>query len=387
MLVELHGGQFLNKGAYKMLSTTTKELRSRLPEVRFVADGCVGSARQRQDADIETLLVKRKWMGRKLFSQRLAAQIAVGRIATTMPFPRFGRVPLQQVDALVDLAGFAYSDQWGPKPTRDFSSLAQFYHRRGKPVVLLPQALGPFETKDISDSFHLIATAASVIYARDQQSLLHSKVVASDYADIRLCPDITFAESAVFREAKPDCPILLVPNMRILDHSDLDETTYLNAFEKTVGLAQGNGPVRILIHDEAGGDLEIARKLNARLSDPIEIVREVDPWALKMMISKALFVVGSRYHSLVAALSCGVPCVAVGWSHKYGELLADFGCADHLFGLVDDFGAFTETVENLVDVPKNQAQRPHLRNIAEEMRLRVSNMWDDVAERLVRGTP
>lgn len=386
MLVELHGGQFANKGAQKMLLTTIKELRRRLPKIQFVADGCVGTAAQRRGAGIQTLLVERKWMGGKLFSQRLAAQIALGRMAMAAPFLAFGRTPLQQVDALVDLAGFAYSDQWGAKPTRDFSSLAQFYHRNRKPVVLLPQAFGPFQKDDISESFHRIGKVASVIYARDRQSLELSRQAASPDAEIRLCPDITFAEGAVFQDAAPESPIYLVPNMRIVDRSDLDEATYLSAFQKTIDLAAGRNPVRLLIHDDTGQDLEIARKLNARLPNPIEVISESDPWALKKMISEASLIVGSRYHALVAALSCGVPCVAVGWSHKYGELLADFGCSDHLFNLVDDFDAFAPKLDGLMNVATNQSQRTDLRLVAENMCRQVEVMWDDVAELLARGT-
>ena len=307
-------------------------------------------------------------------------------MAMAAPFLAFGRTPLQQVDALVDLAGFAYSDQWGAKPTRDFSSLAQFYHLSGKSVVLLPQALGPFQKGDIADSFHRIGQAASVIYARDRQSLELGRQAASPKADIRLCPDITFAENAVFRDAAPERPIYLVPNIRIVDHSELDEATYLNAFEKTIELASGRNPVRILIHDDAGYDLDIACKLNARLANPIEVISESDPWALKKMISEASLIVGSRYHALVAALSCGVPCVTVGWSHKYGELLADFGCSDHLFNLLDDFDAFASKVDGLMNLPSNQSQRTNLRLVAENMCRQVEAMWDDVAELLARGT-
>lgn len=38
--------------------------------------------------------------------------------------------------------------------------------------------------------------------------------------------------------------------------------------------------------------------------------------------------VASRYHSVVAAMSLGVPTVVIGWHHKYDELLEIFGQAD-----------------------------------------------------------
>jgi len=57
---------------------------------------------------------------------------------------------------------------------------------------------------------------------------------------------------------------------------------------------------------------------------------------LKSVIGHADLLLGSRYHSIVAALSHRVPAVAVGWSHKYGELMASVG----LEGCVADVRSF-----------------------------------------------
>ena len=47
---------------------------------------------------------------------------------------------------------------------------------------------------------------------------------------------------------------------------------------------------------------------------------------------------GSRFHALVAALSQGIPVAALGWSHKYAELLGEFGLREFVFrhDLLDD---------------------------------------------------
>ena len=46
---------------------------------------------------------------------------------------------------------------------------------------------------------------------------------------------------------------------------------------------------------------------------------------LKAMIGACDLMLGSRFHALIAALSSGVPSVAIGWAHKYPELLGEFG--------------------------------------------------------------
>ena len=55
---------------------------------------------------------------------------------------------------------------------------------------------------------------------------------------------------------------------------------------------------------------------------------DLDYMELKSIIGEMAFVVGSRYHALVSALSMGVPCVAVGWHEKYKDLLGLFGIAE-----------------------------------------------------------
>jgi len=45
---------------------------------------------------------------------------------------------------------------------------------------------------------------------------------------------------------------------------------------------------------------------------------------VKSVIGNCDLLLSSRYHALIAALSQGIPAAAIGWSHKYEELLAEF---------------------------------------------------------------
>jgi len=46
---------------------------------------------------------------------------------------------------------------------------------------------------------------------------------------------------------------------------------------------------------------------------------------VKAVIRNCEVVVSSRYHTLLACLSTGVPCLGLGWHHKYGEMFRMFG--------------------------------------------------------------
>jgi len=56
---------------------------------------------------------------------------------------------------------------------------------------------------------------------------------------------------------------------------------------------------------------------------------------IKSVIGCSDLVIGSRFHSLVAGLSQGVPVVAIGWSHKYEKLLRSFELGEYVVPFED----------------------------------------------------
>jgi polysaccharide pyruvyl transferase WcaK-like protein len=91
-------------------------------------------------------------------------------------------------------------------------------------------------------------------------------------------------------------------------------------------------------HREEVDDLAIARSIVQQASDPRVALADSSNLSgpeLKAVLGACDAVVSSRYHSLVAALSMGVPCLAVGWHHKYQELFRLFGLDEWLFDCSD----------------------------------------------------
>jgi polysaccharide pyruvyl transferase WcaK-like protein len=65
------------------------------------------------------------------------------------------------------------------------------------------------------------------------------------------------------------------------------------------------------------------------------IVGEYTPGEMRHIISKTDVFLAYRFHAMVSALAMGVPVAAVSWSHKYREVLAQFGldyCVDQKAG-------------------------------------------------------
>jgi polysaccharide pyruvyl transferase WcaK-like protein len=64
---------------------------------------------------------------------------------------------------------------------------------------------------------------------------------------------------------------------------------------------------------------------NRCTSSAVFINRDLDPRELRSIIRRADVVVTGRFHGMVSALEVGTPPVVIGWSHKYGEVLDQFG--------------------------------------------------------------
>lgn len=73
---------------------------------------------------------------------------------------------------------------------------------------------------------------------------------------------------------------------------------------------------------------------------------DLSPIELKSLISLAYFHIGARYHSVVAALSSGVPAISISWHPKYKDLMRAYGTEDFV---IEDISTFPRAlVENML---------------------------------------
>lgn len=70
----------------------------------------------------------------------------------------------------------------------------------------------------------------------------------------------------------------------------------------------------------------LAIRALCRHSDRVHVIREsLSAPVLKAIIARSEVAVGSRFHFMVAAMSSGVPALAVSWGHKYHEMMSVLG--------------------------------------------------------------
>jgi colanic acid/amylovoran biosynthesis protein len=91
-----------------------------------------------------------------------------------------------------------------------------------------------------------------------------------------------------------------------------------------------------------GTSLELMKRLQG-IVDVHLVEEDLSPMQLKSLIALADLQVGGRYHSVVAALSSGVPAISLSWHPKYTDLMRAYGMEDFVI-------ADTDTVPaNLID--------------------------------------
>jgi len=386
MTIEIHGAGFRNKGGELMLRTAIAEIRKRLPEAQFAIDPTVGPYAKRAELGLRQVIPPRWWMGSRRFRFGLMAQRAMSPLLTSAPLRQFtnmyGGTPLSQIDALIDVSGFAFTDQWGTAPMHDFIRLAQTYKKQGKPVVMLPQGFGPFEKSESRQAAQELASVPDLIYARDKVSYQHiNPGLDKDY--IRRGPDITLFYPEVIDHIKPaqearySC---IIPNVRMLKQGrEKWEGHYEDVLVHIGDTLHNLGEkVLLLIHDISGDDKDIAQRVKQRMSSPSEIVERQNPVDLKQIIAESKVVITSRYHGAIAAFSKGVPSLCMGWAHKYEALYEDFGLRENMVSPTDTNKNIHKKVKKIVYRNKNNKLRKDIYGNLMEMNHKSNSLWENV---------
>ena len=354
MRILILGSNAVNKGAEAMLRTVMAELGDRIPNASFY----IGDHRARQ------------WHAEGLVDLGMPYVPAEpgNRLATLAKLaPRWLRAPegavywlrrrdqLAYLDALttvvdgaVDVSGFLFSDQRGMAGEPLLPVVEMFAHKR-KPFVFLPQAWGPFDTPRVRSLTKRVIDASALSFARDDVSRAHIDGLEAT-GRVEQAPDIAF----LFRASPdgrrlvaeigldPDRPIVAIsPNMRVYERTGGEGSNNLygqalNQIARSF-LAQ---QVQVLLvpHEilppveNRADDRYLCRLIADAIGSTDVAAVTVDRSAedLKAMIGVCELMIGSRFHALIAALSSGVPTVAIGWAHKYPELLGEFGLEEYV---------------------------------------------------------
>lgn len=374
MIIEIRGVQFENRGAQLMLRAVLTQLETRLPEAKIALRLNAGTKR--------TDLLSVKSLTKLPLRKR-----SIDLNGLSYSWPRqldralkiIGVVAEGRVDAVLDASGYAYGDRWGDSVLRASTDELTRFRRAGKPYVFLPQAFGPFDrTRTTASIWGAALEYSPLIAVRDTKSELALRQVTPKAGNIYRYPDITIG-LAVNRGLVDEIDLdrgtaLLIPNVRVLEK--IGKEKYFVIFERIVMRLRADGfGLRVLNH---GGyeDAAICRELNKLvLGGSLPVIDNSDSRALKAIIGSTGFVVSSRFHACVAALSQGVPSIAIAWAHKYQELFSAFGYGENIIEVGNSSSsAFDCRSLNYLRTAPDQG----LMSIASQQCRELDELWDRI---------
>jgi colanic acid/amylovoran biosynthesis protein len=370
---DIVGVNYRNKGAHLML----RAMYERLKHAPFPAILSVNMKLARHARRHGENLYASLWLEQSRPGKADALVRGFGAVIPKAIKKKYRLIADRNVDVILDGSGFLYGDQWGVRGIKRRLACAQLWERQRKHLVLMPQAFGPFSSNESKTLMAELIDLSTLVYARDRESLGYLRDVAPTASHLRLAPDFT---GLVEPKSYPEMEayrgwVGIVPNTKMVTKENQD--SYYRFLSGVIRRLHANEQkVFFLIHETK--DLQLAQALLEKLGVELPIHYRDDPAELKAVIGACRFIVASRFHAIVSALSQGVPVVGTSWSHKYRYLFDDYN-AMHL--LVEDLedGPFIEKLlDNLSEPGYRKGLSELLKEQSDAQKSQIEAMWKEV---------
>jgi colanic acid/amylovoran biosynthesis protein len=217
----------------------------------------------------------------------------------------------------------------------------------GKPLVLLPQSIGPLHDDLQRRLTRWLVRGARLTFVREGESLrLLERLGCAERA--LLAPDMAFGMASGSAQAAARLLEPLLPpehgplvGMTALNWSGQNYTfggqaDYEQALLGCVDALTARGATVVIFTQCAGpsdseDDRVVSARLHAQAARPDQVVhidRPLPPDLLQAAYGRMDYFIGTRMHSVILALNAGVPALAVGYLHKTRGVLGDLGLAE-----------------------------------------------------------
>jgi polysaccharide pyruvyl transferase WcaK-like protein len=376
--IEIQGTNARNRGAELMAIAIAERLGEKFPSITLAVSNGFGDYEKRARHRFRTIYEFKG--GVRTFVANLAIRFISSSIRD-----KLGVVNPSEVDLILDASGFCYSDQWGGC-SGIFRALRKLNlrSRRDTPVIFLPQAFGPFETSGIASPLAKLVDRAMYVFPREPASYDYVVDKIGRDEKIRIFPDFTMEVKGIIPDSTPlpEDFVAIVPNYRMVDKLPNPSDYYDFLARADAHVCNSGKRVIYILHDEFE-DKQVVDALEAR-GVTMEVITHEDPRLLKGVLSKASFVIGSRFHALVGALSSGVPCIGVGWSHKYQALFNDFDCPGLLLSDLNCDKALSSMIDTLALSQERECLIERINKARELQREQTEEMWGLVESAISR---
>lgn len=371
LVIELRGVDFVNKGAELMLNAIRTILLERYPDVIFVMQ-------KNPRAPVAELSKNNIYIKFLFRNFRINWEKIARVLPKTLLLDRNYVLP-QDIDLVLDGSGFAFGDQWGAQyAQKRLGNDIVKWKKEGKKIILLPQAFGPFNDQALHEVMQKIINHSDLIFAREKQSYEYMNGISAS-SKIKLAPDFTNLINGVvpkdFDSTKND--VAIIPNYKMIEKI-LSKEEYLAFLNETVLALLENGKQPYFLIHEGEKDRSIAEEANMKLAKPIPLFHYSNPLAVKGIISTASFIICSRFHGVVSALSQGVPCLATSWSHKYEMLMEEYGYPEGVIKDLRDFDNLKNKINELSNPDKRKEISERLTSNSLIQKKRSKEAWEQI---------
>lgn len=240
---------------------------------------------------------------------------------------------LKTFDVILDIrGGDSFTDIYGKRRIASQSWMPEIARRLHIPYILMPQTIGPFNSRFSKVAAHRTLHLASFVAARDHQSAQRAARLGRQ-VDV-LTTDVVFALP------RPEVPktrdiILNVSGLLWTAHNrHSDFQKYRTDVLHLARTLQAQGRTLTLLAHVLGSpsvsgdnDVFLLPELSRALGD-IEVVVPEGPDALtiaRQTVGSARLTIGSRMHACLNSLSMGTPAISIAYSPKFAPLLNDLG--------------------------------------------------------------
>jgi len=384
VILKLQIGSTTNKGDELMLLAIAEHLGG---NYRFLVDtgrvdgrlvGSLELYRQLGESGLSLL----SW-GKRLLRHPTAGLASTVRYVA-LRSTRFENGYALDTDAagLVDASGFAYGDPWGSGPAERMVKIAAGFHKRGKPVVMLPQSFGPFDDETLRATFLRLLQHVDILYARDRASYEHVVRLTGPCDEVRMAPDYTILVDGIppsDRQLLGSRYACIIPSHRMLDSAgDTAAADYIPFLTTCTEMLQQRDIRPLVIMHDTKHDYGVARRLRDAIGEEMMIVDEQDARVVKGIIGQSHLVISSRFHGLVSGLSQGVPCIATEWTHKFQALMDSYRCGSFVLSPTDAHEMLREKLCLLDDEAARLEVIRRIEQVAEKQRVATIEMWHAV---------
>ncbi|HEY6532729.1 MAG TPA: polysaccharide pyruvyl transferase family protein [Acidimicrobiales bacterium] len=249
---------------------------------------------------------------------------------------------IRRADLVVDVSGISYSSSRRWRFTIYGALVNLVPMLLGTPQVKASQALGPFDDPVTRILATTLLPRLDGVVARGEASVAHLEpllpgrvVTADDLAFLMHLNPATKARAAALLDGRSG--LVGVAPSAVVDGLCAERgIDYVGTLASFIDGLPGDGPgVVLFAHSTSASplprrldDVPVCRAIAARLERPercLLLDQDLLPFELRAVIERCSVLVTSRFHAMVSALAVGTPPLVVGWSHKYAEVLEQFG--------------------------------------------------------------